>query len=150
MTADCSAAPAERSRLRPICSKLRNSLDRSRESVAEAAGGSAALGCCEGPPSSLPSCPAVRGRRRTRVQATAAQALPRYEFWRHLRRAAGRSARARNPSAASPAHAATLPRRARNFPLRSAEGFGPNLSRTHTDGIRGRGDSDRRLLTPFS
>lgn len=31
------AAPAERSRLRPICSRLRNSLDRSKESVAEAA-----------------------------------------------------------------------------------------------------------------
>lgn len=37
VTADCSAARAERSRLRPICSKLRNSLDRSRELVAEAA-----------------------------------------------------------------------------------------------------------------
>lgn len=31
------AAPAERSRLRPICSRLRKSLDRSKESVAEAA-----------------------------------------------------------------------------------------------------------------
>lgn len=37
VTADCSAARAERSRLRPIGSKLRNSLDRSRELVAEAA-----------------------------------------------------------------------------------------------------------------
>lgn len=37
VTADCSAARAERSRLRPICSRLGNSLDRSRGSVAEEA-----------------------------------------------------------------------------------------------------------------
>jgi hypothetical protein len=37
VTADFSATPAERSRLRPLGCRLRNSLDRSRESVAEAA-----------------------------------------------------------------------------------------------------------------
>lgn len=37
VTADCPAERAERSRLRPICSRLRNSLDRSRGSVAEEA-----------------------------------------------------------------------------------------------------------------
>lgn len=40
-------------------------------------GGSAALGCCEGPPSSSPFSPAVRGGRRSRIWKQPLQALPR-------------------------------------------------------------------------
>lgn len=57
-----------------------------------------------------------RRERGVRERAADGQALPRSEFWRHKLRARNISARARNPSAAGPAHAATLRRRAGNFP----------------------------------